>query len=88
MEYLKDWNRETSILFASMILGSYAWIVSERIFFGTLAGVCTFLMLSALYEATGRFLGLPHLSYVVEFERTYLPRIMRLVPRSRLKRQV
>ncbi len=88
MEYLKDWDRETTILFLGMIVGSFVWVVSERIALGILMGFLTHLAFTAVYEACARTLGLPHLSYVKDFERNYLPRIMRMIPSLRLKRQV
>ena len=88
MEYFKDWNRETSILFASMVTGSYVWVISERILIGLIAGLFAHLAYTAVYQALARALDLPHLSYVKEFERDYLPRIMRVLPLKKLTRQV
>lgn len=88
MEYLKDWNRETSVLFASMVIGSWVWVVSERLFLGALAGVFAHFALTALYQSCARIFKLPHLSYVRDFEREYLPLILRVMPRVRTKRRV
>lgn len=88
MEYVKDWDRETSIVFASMIFGSYTWVMSERIALGIFVGTLAHLALTAIYEACARIFDLPHLSYVEYFEREYMPLIVRYIPRSTLKRQV
>lgn len=91
MEYLKDWDRETTILFASMVLGSCVWVVFEHVALGALAGVVAHFALTALYQAAARTFGLPHLSYVEDFEKTYAPHIERLVrslPRLALRRRV
>lgn len=91
MGYLKDWDRETSILFTSMVFGSYVWVIMERVSLGLLAGVAAHFALTALYQACAHTFALPHLSYVREFERTYAPHIQRFaraLPRLALRRRV
>lgn len=91
MEYFKDWDRETSILFTSMVFGSYIWVIAEHIVLAVFAGLAAHFMLTAIYEAAARVLNLPHLSYVQDFEKTILPHIQRLMlsmPRIALRRRV
>ena len=71
------WNRDTTLVFMSMLVASYAWIATERLFIGIPVGIAMHALTTLVYEALAYRFGWRHLSYVEDFVLPFLARFFR-----------
>jgi hypothetical protein len=86
-EFIAVSDRETSITFVSMLVASYAWIVSERLMIGFAVGIAMHAIQMIAYEILARRFGWQHLGLAEAFYTHVLPRARHLAslfsPRQR-----
>ncbi|OGG60825.1 hypothetical protein A2765_01820 [Candidatus Kaiserbacteria bacterium RIFCSPHIGHO2_01_FULL_56_24] len=74
-DFVASWDRETTLIFASMLVASYAWIVTERIFLGMAVGIAMHAIEVTAYEILAARFSWKRLSIADAFRTHVLPRI-------------
>lgn len=81
-EYFSTWDRETSLMFMSMVVGAYAWIMTERIFIGIAVGLAMYAIEVVAYQlAASRFLW-RDVEAAILFNQHILPHFSRLFSKA------
>lgn len=81
-EYFSTWDRETSLMFTSMIVGAYAWVMTERIFIGIAVGLAMYAIEVVVYQLLASRFGWRDVESAILFNRHVVPRFARLFSKT------
>lgn len=83
-DFVASWDRETTLIFTSMLVASYAWIVTERLFLGLAVGIAMHAIEVIAYEILAARFSWKHLGLANTFYTHVLPHLRHLFsPRQR-----
>lgn len=81
-EYFSAWDRETSLMFMSMIVGAYAWVMTERIVIGLAVGLAMYAIEVIAYQALASRFSWHDLEITTAFNTHLAPRIHTLLSKT------
>ncbi|MFZ2555545.1 MAG: hypothetical protein WAZ27_01060 [Minisyncoccia bacterium] len=81
-EYFGTWDRETTLMFMSMVVGAYAWVMTERIFIGVAVGLAMYAIEVIAYQFLASRLGWRDVEAALLFDQHIAPRISRLLSKT------
>ncbi len=85
--FIEASDRETALSLVSMIVASYAWIITEKLPVGIAVGIAMHALLVIGYEALANRFSWPPLTYATAFRARALPYIQRITSRIASKVQ-
>lgn len=76
------WDRETALMFMSMIVASYAWIATERLLIGIAVGIAMETILVSIYQSFAYKFGWQNLTFVDFLQEKFVPILIRLFSKT------
>lgn len=81
-EYFTDWDRDTSLMFMSMLVGAYAWVMTERLMIGIAVGFAMYAIEVVVYQFLASRLSWRNVEAVTWLNQHVIPRLARLFSRT------